>query len=182
MQINTEKYCKYIKKINTYHHELASTTTCMRSVRSVRAKTQCLESSTLPRGQQAVRHTQPSPRFILLLIWGRTWRKDAYQSVCLEVCLTYIFFLLWIIPKNTWADIWNVKMYEGNAGNPFTFKYHCNEWVRGWVLRPSVLPHLAAGLTLNHIRLTHSRAEDTMTMKPHTHSQFTQTGREKQSD
>lgn len=49
----------------TYHHELASTTTCMRSVRSVSAKTQCLESSKLPKGQQAGRQTQSSLMFRL---------------------------------------------------------------------------------------------------------------------
>lgn len=58
--------------MNAYHHELASTTTCMRRVRSMRANTQCLESSTLPKGQQTGRRTQPRPRFMLTLIWGRT--------------------------------------------------------------------------------------------------------------
>lgn len=82
----------YGKKIIAYHHELASTTTCMRRVRSVRAKTQCLESNTLPKGQQIGRRTQPSPRFILPVIWGRTENRilvslPAWLDVCFS-CTT----------------------------------------------------------------------------------------------
>lgn len=107
-------------------------------------------------------------------------------SACLEVCLAYIFIFIFFYcgsSRKIHGQISGMlKCMKGMQGNPL----HSNttvvsEWVSGWVLRPSVLPHLAAGLTLNH-RLTHSRAEDTMTMKPHTHSQFTQRGREKQTE
>ena len=74
------------KEMIAYHHELASTTTCMRRVRSVTAKTQCLESNKLPKGQQTGRHTQPSPRFILPQICGRTEnRMHVSLSACLDV-------------------------------------------------------------------------------------------------
>lgn len=75
------------KKGHTYHHELASTTTCMRRVRIVRAKTQCLESNTLLQGQLDGRHTQPSPRFILPLIWGRTQSRMHISLTACQDCL-----------------------------------------------------------------------------------------------
>lgn len=146
---------------------MASTTTCMRRVRSVRAKTQCLESNTLPKGQQIGRRTQPSPRFILPVIWRRTENRilvslPAWLDVCFS-CTT----LGHIMERKgqrkcsfSWIAVYFTSHLHACVWwNPCS--HHCLH------SRAVIWQHIRVWITQDR----HTAREDTMTMKPRkTHS------------